>query len=69
MTGERVFILVVAVAVGAGAVAMRLWWSFAGMVILVLGVAYGAWRQGHPRAPEAGSGTEHQKDPSTHAGD
>ena len=68
MTAERVFILVVAVAVGAAAAAMRNWWSFAGMVVLVLRVAYEAWRRRPTRAPRVTSGTEPPTDVGTRAG-
>lgn len=67
MTAERVFILVVAIAVGAGAVATRTWWSFAGMVVLVLRVVHEVWRQRRTRVPPPSSGAERTTNLGTRA--
>lgn len=48
MTGERAFILVMGVTVGAAALWVTNWWTFAAMVIMVLNVLYAIWRERRP---------------------
>ena len=64
MTVERVVVLVVAVGVAVASAVLRNWWTFAAMVLLVLGSLNAAWhakRAGRPKGgpPDGGSTEPH----------
>ena len=51
MTGKRVLVLIVGVAVGAAAVWVQNWWTFAAMAMLVLGVLREVWQARNANRP------------------